>query len=67
MSAPYHYKVLIDLPEPRMSCDCGDCEWQGAFSTLLDIGDCCLTPGHPSPAGRCPACQSLAYPTAMSL
>jgi len=40
---------------------CGSCEWGGTASELLEIGDAILTPGDPSPAGRCPECESLAY------
>jgi len=28
---------------------------------LVEIRDCVLTPGDPSPAGRCPDCEALAY------
>lgn len=61
MSAPFDYKVLIDKPADDTRCKCSACEWTGAFSALADIGDCSLTPGDPSPAGRCPECSTLAY------
>lgn len=50
------YKDPIDI-----SCECGNCDWKGAADTLAPIEDCILTPGDPSPAGRCPECDSLAY------
>lgn len=43
-------------------CECGNCEWQGRADETEEIGDCALTPGDPSPAGRCPECQALVYP-----
>lgn len=62
MSVPYSYKALIDEPPAETPCKCGGgCGWVGAFSALAEIGDCSLTPGDPSPAGRCPECESLAY------
>lgn len=39
-------------------CGCG---WSGSSGDLKDIKDCALDPGDPSPAGRCPECDSLAY------
>lgn len=51
---------IDDLPEAT-PCECGDCEWRGPFSALAEIGDCILTPGDGSPAGRCPECDTLAY------
>lgn len=59
----YDYKVEIDRPADKTLCDCSDCAWQGYFSALQGIEDCSLTPGDPSPAGRCPECDSLAYVT----
>lgn len=61
MSAPYDYKVLIDQPHADTKCECGSCKWKGSYGALLEIGDCSLTPGDPSPAGRCPQCETLAY------
>jgi hypothetical protein len=47
-------------PETRVgSCGCG---WEGTFADVAEIGDCCLTPGDGSPAGRCPECDGLCYP-----
>lgn len=61
MSAPYDYKALIEGPEDDTPCECSDCEWTGMFVDLAAIEDCSLTPGDPSPAGRCPECDVLAY------
>jgi hypothetical protein len=62
MSAPHDYKVEIDAPNADVQCECGDsCGWHGVFSGLAEIGDCSLTPGDASPAGRCPDCDALAY------
>jgi hypothetical protein len=54
---------LVDLPgDPAtLPCQCGGCEWKGTAAQLVDIEDCGLTPGDPSPAGRCPECNALAY------
>ena len=66
------YTATVDAPSGATPCACGDCGWSGPFSALAaganasrfaDIGDCTLTPGDPSPAGRCPACGTLAYVT----
>lgn len=62
MSTPYDYKVLIDEPAAETPCECSDgCQGPIPYSALSEIGDCSLTPGDPSPAGRCPECESLAY------
>lgn len=47
----------MDTPVATGCCEdgpetVGDCE---------EIGDCSLTPGDPSPVGRCVACGSLVY------
>lgn len=55
------YTAAVDAPPGATPCTCGDCGWTGPFFTLAAIGDCSLTPGDPSPAGRCPACGTLAY------
>jgi hypothetical protein len=58
---PYDYKVLIAPPDAAAPCECHDCGWYGAFADLAEIESCSLTPGDPSPAGRCPRCDTLAY------
>lgn len=63
MPSPYDYVVAIDshdLSGQPCKCDCG---WHGPFEELVEIGACSLTPGDPSPAGRCPECDALAYLT----
>ena len=57
------YAATVDAPPGATPCACGDCDWSGPFSALAAIGDYTLTPGDPSPAGRCPACSTLAYVT----
>lgn len=56
---PY-YKAYIEEPAPTLPIKCG-CGWEGMFKDVADIGDCCLTPGDPSPCGRCPDCEDLVY------
>lgn len=56
-----HYVVEMDEPAAETPCECGDCPWTGPFSALTGIEGCALTPGDDSPAGRCPACDTLAY------
>lgn len=57
------YEAARDHLEPDVSCRCGGCGANWRYGELHAIGDCCLTPGDPSPAGRCPDpdCDSLAY------
>lgn len=55
------YSAEIDRPSGDTRSRCGACGWAGRFNALQAIGACALTPGDPSPAGRCPACESLAY------
>lgn len=43
------------------SSHCGNCDWKGRANETGNIGKCCLTPGDPSPVGRCPSCDALAY------
>lgn len=40
---------------------CEDCGWEGAAGDVEDIGKCALTPGDPSPVGRCPECGTICY------
>ena len=43
--------------------ECGSaCGWTGHQSQGASVESCALTPGDPSPACRCPCCDSLAYP-----
>lgn len=58
----YRYTAERDHLNDATPCACGACDWKGAYDLLAPIGDCSLTPGDVSPAGRCPECDSLAYP-----
>ena len=57
------YQAHIDYAgfDEKSPAECGDCDWEGPVGDLLEIGDCSLTPGDPSPAGRCPECETIAY------
>lgn len=59
------YKASIEfLADPEtVRCVCDQCDWTGTADQLGPIGDAILTPGHASPAGRCPDkdCTALAY------
>lgn len=62
----YIYKATVEFSgDPaRINVSCnGGCKWKGVASELDEIGDAILTPGDPSPAGRCPICGTLAYAT----
>jgi hypothetical protein len=53
---------IVHLTDPTtIVCTCDGCQWSGMASELKPIGDCDLTPGHESPAGRCPDCETLSY------
>lgn len=45
----------------KSPCSCSNCSWTGSAQLTNDIGACALTPGDPSPVGRCPECDCLAY------
>ena len=53
--------ITIERPEEGTPCKCGGCEWSGPAAHLNEIGDVYITAGDPTPAGRCPECDSLAY------
>jgi hypothetical protein len=59
------YRVEIDHFDPttRVSgCGCKWCDSPEAIVKNVDpIDDCVLTPGDPSPVGRCPECGLLVY------
>ena len=55
------YTAIIDYVDDEVACECDNCDWVGSFVELVDIHECVLTPGDPSPAGRCPLCSALAY------
>jgi hypothetical protein len=58
------YTVEMEEPPDDTPCECGGCNWTGTFAEVDEIGECSLTPGDPSPCGRCPTadCGSLVYP-----
>lgn len=60
----YSYKAERDHLADDTPCRCGSCGAVARYDQLRPIGDCSLTPGDASPAGRCadPSCDSLAYP-----
>lgn len=62
MRGPDNYEVEIDHLDDDVPCRCGDCGHVCRYAEVSEIGDCSLTPGDPSPAGRCPLCDTLAYP-----
>lgn len=57
----YTANVEYISDKSKIICKCGSCEWTGVASILKPIDECVLTPGDPSPAGRCPDCESLTY------
>ncbi len=52
---------LHDETTPVSGCGCGPCRSALTVADVVEIGDCCLTPGDPSPVGRCPHCDGLVY------
>jgi hypothetical protein len=50
------------IPEDA-PCTCGSCDWKGAIAEAAIVEGAVLTPGDPSPCGRCPECDSLCYLT----
>ena len=57
------YRAELDHLDDATPCKCGDCGATWRYDQLAQIGDCSLTPGDPSPAGRCadPRCASPTY------
>lgn len=57
------YVVTIYLPVNAGAAPihCEDCKWKGHVDEVGPIEDCSLTPGDPSPLGRCPKCETLVY------
>jgi len=56
-----YYNVVDMWIDSGALIECNDCAWNGRAEDALPIVSCVLTPGDPSPAGRCPMCESLAY------
>ena len=58
----YGYEAEVDhSADDEASVGCGSCAWHGRYDQTVAIGLCSLTPGDPSPSGRCPECDSLCY------
>lgn len=55
------YKVEGLTVQEDAPCQCSGCDWSGVAQAVSPIGDCHLTAGDASPAGRCPECDSLVY------
>jgi hypothetical protein len=53
--------ITIEEADPSARAECGACDWGGPASQLEAPDGAILTPGDPSPAGRCPECGALAY------
>lgn len=54
-------QISIEDADPSSPCACQSCDWRGPARHLSYACDYILTPGDPSPAGRCPACEATAY------
>lgn len=57
----YLAEIFLDKPETEILTQCSNCDWVGTADETQPIKACALTPGDPSPIGRCPVCESLAY------
>jgi len=55
------YRVAEVDAADNAACTCDNCGWTGTADATAEIEDCALTPGDPSPVGRCPECDWLAY------
>lgn len=55
------YRAIVDHVDDSAPACCGDCGWIGVAVDTAEIGECALNPGDPSPVGRCPECDSIAY------
>ncbi|MCZ2113595.1 MAG: hypothetical protein LC131_07145 [Anaerolineae bacterium] len=51
----------IGLANENLPAACDSCEWVGNAGETKDIDSTALDAGDPSPVGRCPECDSLAY------
>lgn len=58
------YTVVVEHLHEEVECD--NCSWQGDVDQAHPITIAHLTPGDPSPAGRCPECSMLVYPPGKS-
>lgn len=59
------YRATVDFlgALETTDCACDNCNWTGTADKLNVVDTASLTPGHASPAGRCPECDALAYVT----
>ena len=57
------YKVEYVEAESFGPVVCDYCDWKGPLKKVAPIDTCVLNAGDPSPAGRCPKCDVLVYPT----
>lgn len=57
------YLATIEFPgnPSNIKVHCSACDWWSTADFLEPVEDAVLTPGDPSPAGRCPDCGHLAY------
>ena len=55
------YNVVEVEDAGEALCVCEGCHWTGPASATDEIEDCALSPGDPSPVGRCPECDTLCY------
>ena len=57
-TSSYVVAEVEDAGEAHCTCGCG---WTGTAEKVANIKSCALTPGDPSPVGRCPDCDVLVY------
>jgi hypothetical protein len=55
------FHVEIETPVRETRCLCSGCGWIDRHDALHFVEVCRLAPNQPSPAGRCPKCNALAY------
>lgn len=58
---PGPYRVDEVAADDGAPVGCSGCGWTGKARDVAPIDGCALTAGDPSPVGRCPECDSLAY------
>jgi hypothetical protein len=57
-TSSYVVAEVEDAGDAHCTCGCG---WTGSAEDVANIQSCALTPGDPSPVGRCPDCDALVY------
>lgn len=55
------YRVIEVEDAGTAPCSCDNCTWQGPANKTVEVKDCALSPGDPSPVGRCPECSGMTY------